>query len=247
MWVDVSSPDLEKSLAFYRGLFGWDAYTVPEPEAGGYTMLSLGGKSVAGAGPTFSADQHPAWSTYVCTTDAEATARAAKEAGGQVQMEPADVMGQGRFAVLSDPTGAFISIWQPQAHRGAELVNETGSFCWNELYTRDMPAARDFYRKAFGWGVEETPMGDDGSYTLFQVDGRSIAGGLDMSKMLPDSVPPHWLVYFTVENTAGTVAKAKELGGTIAQDTKDTPMGPIAVIQDPVGAVFAVIQPAPQS
>jgi predicted enzyme related to lactoylglutathione lyase len=246
MWVDVSSPDLGRSLAFYRGLFNWDAQVLQNPEAGGYALLFRDGKMVAGAGPTFSADEHPSWSTYVCTTDADATAQAAKEAGGQVHMGPENVMDQGRFAVLSDPTGAFISVWQPQVHGGAELVNATGSFCWNELYTRDIPAAREFYRKVFGWGVEDSQF-PGGAYTLFQVDGRSIAGGLDMSSMLPDDVPPHWLVYFTVDNAAGTAAKAKELGGTVVHGPEDTPMGPMAVLQDPVGAFFAVIQPTPAS
>jgi predicted enzyme related to lactoylglutathione lyase len=154
-------------------------------------------------------------------------------------MGPMDVMGQGRMAVLADPTGAHISIWQPQAHRGAELVNDPGSFCWNELYTRDVPTARKFYQKVFGWGIEEIA---DGEYTLFQVDGKSIAGGMDMSSLLPDSIPPHWLIYFTVKNTADSVSKAKELGATILAGPKETPMGPFAVIGDPVDAVFAVIQ-----
>jgi len=161
-------------------------------------------------------------------------------------MGPMDVMGQGRMAVLVDSTGAHISIWQPQVHRGAQLVNEPGSFSWNELYTRDVPAAQEFYRKVFGWGIEETEMGDL-KYTLFQVDGKSIAGGMDMSTLLPDSTPPHWLVYFTVENTADSMAKVTELGGTVLDGPKETPMGPFAVIQDPVGAVFAIIQVTPQS
>jgi predicted enzyme related to lactoylglutathione lyase len=246
MWVDVSSPDLDKSNAFYRSLFGWDAQQVPGPEAGGYTMYFLDGKMVGAAGPLFGPDQHPAWSTYVCTEDADATAQAVKDAGGQVLMGPVDVMGQGRMAVLVDSTGAHISIWQPQVHRGAQLVNEPGSFSWNELYTRDVPAAQEFYRKVFGWGIEETEMGDL-KYTLFQVDGKSIAGGMDMSTLLPDSTPPHWLVYFTVENTADSMAKVTELGGTVLDGPKETPMGPFAVIQDPVGAVFAIIQITPQS
>jgi predicted enzyme related to lactoylglutathione lyase len=241
MWVDVSSSDLDKSRAFYNGLFGWDAQVTPDPQAGGYTIFTLDGKMVGGGGPTFGPDQQPAWATYVCSADADATVQAVKDAGGQVLMGPMDVMGQGRMAVLIDPTGAHISIWQPQAHRGAELVNEKGSFCWNELYTRDLPAARDFYQKVFGWDAEETEI-SAGPYTLFKVDGRGIAGGLDMTSMLPDSIPPHWLVYFTVENTAATVDKAKELGGTVAHGPADTPMGPFAVLQDPVGAAFAVIQ-----
>ncbi|HEX6506584.1 MAG TPA: VOC family protein [Chloroflexota bacterium] len=243
MWVDVSSPDVDKTRAFYSDLFGWDAQVVPDPEAGGYTMFTLDGKMVGAAGPTFDPDQHPAWATYVCSEDADATVQAVKDAGGQVLMGPMDVMGQGRMAVLADPTGAYISIWQPQLHTGAERVNEPGSFCWNELYTRDVPAAREFYQKAFGWGTEESEY-SGGAYTLFQVDGRNVAGGLDMSTMLPDSIPPHWLVYFTVENTADAVAKARELGGTILAGPQETPMGPMAVINDPVGASFAVIQAA---
>jgi predicted enzyme related to lactoylglutathione lyase len=246
MWVDVSSPDLDKSNAFYSGLFGWDAQQVPDPEAGGYTMYFRDGKMVGAAGPTFGPDQHPAWATYIHSEDADATTQAVKDAGGQVLMGPMDVMGQGRMAVLADSTGAHVSIWQPQLHQGAQVVNEPGSFSWNELYTRDIPAAQEFYRKVFGWGVEEADMGS-GKYTLFQVDGKPIAGGMDMSALLPDSIPPHWLVYFTVENTDDSVAKVKELGGTVVSGPMETPMGPIAVIQDPVGAAFAVIQFTPQS
>jgi len=161
-------------------------------------------------------------------------------------MGPMDVMGQGRMAVFMDTTGAPISIWQPQLHQGAQMVNEPGSFSWSELYTRDIPAAQEFYRKVFGWGIEETDM-PFGKYTLFDVDGRAIAGGMDMSAFLPDSIPPHWLVYFNVENTDDSIAKVKELGGTVVDGPKETPMGPFAVIQDPVGAAFAVIQFTPQS
>lgn len=245
MWVDVSSPDVEKSAAFYSSLFGWDAQRVPDPQAGGYTMFYLDGKNVAAAGPTFSSEQHAAWSVYIHSEDAEATCGKVKEAGGQVVMGPMDVMGQGHMAVLQDPTGAFVSIWQPQLHTGAEVVNEVGSFCWNELYTRDISAARDFYSKVFGWETEETEM-PGGTYTLFKVDGRSIAGGLDMRAMVPDHVPPHWLTYFAVKNTAETFARANELGGTGVVGPMDTPMGPMAVMSDSAGAYFAVIQAAQQ-
>lgn len=246
LWVDVSSPDLSKTNAFYSGLFGWDAYQVPEPEAGGYTLYSLGGKTVAAAGPIFGPDQVPVWATYVSTEDADATTQAVIEAGGQVLMGPMDVMGQGRMAVVVDPTGAHVSIWQPQVHRGAELFNETGSLCWNELYTRDIPAATAFYEKVFGWGIEETDF-SGGKYTLFKVNDRAIAGGLDMTAMLPDSTPPHWLVYFTVANTEESATRVKDLGGTVIHGPSETPMGPMAVIQDSMGAYFAIIQSTPQS
>ena len=246
MWIDFSSPDLDKSRAFYEGLLGWESQVGP-PEAGGYTIFQLNGKMVAGGGPTVGPDQHPAWSQYVKTADASATAQKVKDAGGEVVMGPMDVMDQGTMAVLRDPTGAHISIWQPRVHQGAELVNEPGTFSWSELYTRDVPTAVEFYKKVFGWDVDETDMPGLGKYQLFKVDDRAMAGGMDMSSMLPAEIPPHWLIYFTVANTDDAIAKVKELGGEVLDGPNPTPMGPMALIRDPVGAAFAVIQINQQS
>jgi len=242
MWVDCSSPNLEGSLGFYREGFGWEGEMGP-PEYGGYVLFTRDGKMVSGLGPTFSPDQHPAWSVYVHTTDAAGTADKVRQAGGQVVMEPMEVMDQGTMAVFTDPTGAFISVWQPNQHQGAQHVNESGGFCWNELYTRDMPAAKDFYSQVFGWGAYEHSMNGNGTmYTEFQVNGRSVSGGLNMDDVgLPAEVPPHWLTYFTVDDCDATVQKVKSLGGQVFADPMDIPMGRFAVVGDPSGATFGVI------
>jgi len=241
IWVDVSSTDLDKSVDFYTGLFGWDANR-GGPEMGGYTIFSLNGKTVCGGGPTQSPDQPPSWSTYVQSADAAATTEAVKSAGGQVIAGPMQVMDQGTLAVFQDPTGAFISIWQPDKHTGAELVNEVGSFAWNELYTRDLPRDVEFYKNVFGWVADETEMSPGKNYTMFKVGDRAIAGGLDMATVeIPPHIPPHWLVYFVVADVGASIAKAQELGATV-NGPMDTPMGPFAVVLDPVGAAFAIIQ-----
>ena len=241
IWVDVSSTDLDKTADFYTGLFGWTADR-GGPEVGGYSIFKKNGKMVAGAGPTQMPEQPAAWSTYIQTDDAAATAEAVRNAGGTVIAEPMQVMDQGTLAVFQDSTGAFISVWQPGLHKGAELVNEVGSFCWNELYTRDMPRAKEFYQKAFNWQPHETDMGQM-KYTLFKVGDRDIGGGMSMDDVqIPAEVPPHWLVYFTVADIAEARSKAEQLGGTHATEQMDTPMGPFSVERDPVGAVFAFIQ-----
>lgn len=240
MWIDFASPDIEKSRAFYEALFGWDKEVFPD--AGGYTIFRLNGKMVAGGGPTFSPEQHPAWMQYVKSEDADATAQKIKDAGGEVVMDPMDVPDQGRMAIFSDSAGAHCGIWQPKAHQGAEMVNEPGSFSWSELYTRDIPKALEFAHKVFGWTSEETEMAGLGKYYILKVNDRAIAGALDMSSMLPAEVPPHWLSYFTVTNTDETLAKVKELGGEVVDGPNPTPMGPMGVLRDPVGAHFAVIQ-----
>jgi predicted enzyme related to lactoylglutathione lyase len=135
-WVDIGT-DVEPAKAFYSSLFKWDCQDAgPPEETGGYGFFLRNGKMVAGYGPQQNPGP-PFWSTYVSVSDADATAKEAEAAGGTVVMAPMDVMDAGRMAVFQDPQGAFISAWQPSGHKGAQLVNEPGTLCWNELNSRD--------------------------------------------------------------------------------------------------------------
>jgi predicted enzyme related to lactoylglutathione lyase len=240
-WVDLASPDPDASARFYGGLFGWDA---PDPgpveETGGYRMLQRDGRNVAGLGPTQSEGQPAMWTTYVSTDDAEGIAAKVREAGGRVMMEPFDVLGAGHMAVFVDPGGAFISVWQPQTHHGADVVNEPGSLCWNELATRDIDAAKAFYAAAFGWEGETSAYGET-SYTEWKLGGRTIGGMIAMNAEWPPDVPSHWMVYFAVEDVDAAVSRVRELGGKVAMAPSDTPAGRFAVVNDPQGAVFSII------
>ncbi|HKH67836.1 MAG TPA: VOC family protein, partial [Reyranella sp.] len=124
----------------------------------------------------------------------------------------------------------------PNEHQGAELANQAGGFCWTELTTRDIDAAKAFYPRVFGWGVKDHP-----GYTEWTIDDRSIAGAMTMGDNFPPEVPPHWVVYFAVEDADATAAKAQELGGR-ASPIMDSPAGRFAILNDPHGAVFAVIK-----
>ena len=195
--------------------------------------------------PLMQEGQPPAWSTYVSVEDADATAAKVREAGGTVLAEPMDVMELGRMAIFADTTGAVFGIWQPGSFVGAEIVNEANALSWNELNTRDTAAAREFYGAVFGWGFEDMEVENVGTYTGLQVDGNSVGGMLDITGRVPDEVPPHWLTYFAVEDTDATVAKLKELGGSVNMEPMDIVAGRFAVVSDPFGAVFAVIKPSP--
>jgi len=240
LWVDLGTSDLQAAVRFYAGLFGWQAEDMGK-QMGHYTMLRQDGKSVAAASPLMSPQQPTAWSTYIATASAEDTARKVTEAGGQVIVPPMQVMDQGTMAVFGDPTGAAFGVWQPDKMTGAELVNTPVSLSWNELSTRDMPAAKAFYTKVFPWTAKSNPM-PEGEYIEWQIDGRSIGGGMVMNPQIPAQVPPHWLVYFAVANTDDTVKRAQELGARLMMPAMDIPQGRMAVITDPQGATFAVIQ-----
>ena len=117
-WVDLGSPDPQASAAFYGGLFGWDAEMDPRPGAGGYGMFKLDGLRVAGLGPQQNQDAPPYWTVYVTVADVDASLAATTEAGGTVVMGAMDVFDAGRMAVIQDPQGTFISLWQPGEHIG---------------------------------------------------------------------------------------------------------------------------------
>jgi predicted enzyme related to lactoylglutathione lyase len=239
-WVDLGTPDMEAASHFYGGLFGWDMVD-QGPDAGGYAMFMLRGKAVAGAGPLMSEHQPPAWSTYIFVDDADATVAAAQAAGGTVIMPPMDVLDAGRMAILQDPTGAFVSLWQPRNHKGAELANEPNTLCWSELNTRDLDGAITFYAKVFGWDADTTTA-DGMTYTEWKVAGRSIGGMMEMNEGYPAEAPANWLTYFAVDDCDDAVARAVELGGATLVPAMDVPPGRLAVLADPQLAVFAVIK-----
>jgi predicted enzyme related to lactoylglutathione lyase len=241
IWVDLGSPDLAASSRFYGQLFGWQAEDMGE-QVGHYTMFRQDGKAVAAVGPLMSADQPVAWTTYISTPNAEETARKVTAAGGKVLSPPMQVMEEGTLAVFADPAGAAFAVWQPGRMKGAELVNKPVSLDWNELATRDMEAAKAFYTQVFPWTAKTSSMDGGHQYTEWQIDGRSIAGGLTIGEMVPASVPPNWLVYFAVANTDDIVKRAQELGGKVMSPASDIPQGRMAVLTDPQGATFAVIQ-----
>jgi uncharacterized protein len=240
-WVDLGTPDLEDAKRFYTGLFGWTAHVSPEPDAGGYTLFRKGEHTVAGAGPLFNEAQPPAWSTYVCTDDADATAQQAEAAGGRVLVAPFDVMDQGRMAVLLDQSGAPFSIWQPMAMPGADLFNEPGSLSWNELTTRDPDGSKVFYNQVFGWESDDQDMGPI-TYTTFRLGDRQVAGMMPMvGDEWPADLPPHWMVYFAVDDTDEAATTAAKLGGAVSVPPNDIPQGRFAVLNDKQGAVFTVM------
>ena len=233
-WVDLGSPDTAASAAFYGGLFGWTAEIDPRPEAGGYGMLTLRGKNVAGIGPQQNPDLPPYWTVYVTVADADATAATATANGATLIAGPMDVFDAGRMAVLQDPVGSFISIWQPDQHIGCQLVNEPGTFGWNELATTDLAKARDFYTAVFGWGIAPGSSGDTAA--IFTVGDAMVCGAHPAG----EGEFPAWTVWFTVDDCDAASAKVTELGGTVLMPPSDMDFGRGAVVADPQGAVLGL-------
>jgi uncharacterized protein len=243
-WVDLSSPDLDASARFYGDLLGWEATATEGPveETGGYRMFTLGGKEVAGLGPT-QPGRPPVWTTYISVDDAAAVKDAIEAAGGATVMEPLKIMDAGTMAVFADATGgAVFAVWQPGRHRGAQLVNAPGALTMNELDTRDFDGAARFYGEVFGWQVEPIEQDRQVLYGSVKLGGRLVAGILPMGDNFPPEVPPNWIPYFGVEDIEAAAAKAEALGGQVLMGPQAVPEGRFAVLRDPQGAAFSILQ-----
>jgi predicted enzyme related to lactoylglutathione lyase len=235
-WVDLTTSDAAAAKDFYGALLGWDFEDNEIPGGGIYSMCRVEGENAAGISE--SADHPPHWNNYVTVASADESAARAKELGAALIEEPFDVMEAGRMALLVDPTGAALCLWEPRETIGAGRVNDLGCLTWNELHTPDPAAALEFYTGLFGWGTEamETPPGAP-SYTIVKVGERSNGGVMDAQ----EGEPPNWLPYFTVASRDDAADRAQELG---AQELArlDLPQGSIAVLADPQGAPFAVFE-----
>lgn len=257
-WADVSAPDPTSASKFYAELFSWKADDQHDPEGAYiYTMFRQDGEDVAGLGPQGpdTPEGTPAiWNSYITVDDVEATIEAWTSAGGSVVMPPMDVMTSGRMAIVADPEGAVVALWQAEDHVGAGLFGVPNSMSWNELATRDSAAARDFYEKALGWSFDEADSSPSEYWTI-RLDskeaGNSYAedhfnGGIITMTEEWGDMPAHWMVYFTVADTDATAEKVKDLGGMVPVPPFDTDAGRIAVVNDPQGGTFSIISPPDQ-
>jgi predicted enzyme related to lactoylglutathione lyase len=242
-WIELFTSDVEKGRAFYHELLGWTS-DEPAAELGGYFTFYKDGVRVAGGMHNDGQSGAPdVWSVYLACEDAKATADAAKANGGQVMVEPMEVMDLGSMVVVSDPGGGVIGGWQPGTHTGFGVYAEPNTPHWFELQTRDYDASIDFYRKVFAWDAHVASDTPELHYTTLGEGEAALAGIMDATAFLPDGVPGQWSIYFGTEDADATLAKVVELGGSIVQPAEDTPYGRLATAADPSGISFKLIQP----
>jgi hypothetical protein len=239
-WTELATTDQKAATKFYTSLFGWEAQERPIGGGETYTMFFVKGREVC-ALYSMMKDQREQgipsnWMAYVSVENVDVTVAKIQNAGGRAFSMPFDVMDHGRMCIVQDPTGAVFGLWQPKRFPGARIQEVPGSVCWRELMTQNQDVAGKFYSTVFGWSIDTSTFHEN--YTLIKKDQDGIGGMLTVP-----GVPNCWITYFIIKDCEDFVYDAKKLGGKIMKEpTKIPNIGTFAVIADPQGAVFAVMQ-----
>jgi len=234
-WIELATTDTAGGKAFYTQLFDWTVRDTPMGEGMVYSVFRNRDRDAAGM-YRMDYDAPPNWMSYIAVTTVDAAVEKAKELGATVVAGPADVADLGRFAALTDPQGATFAVWQANRQTGVGVRDEANALCWNELQARDADAGKKFYPALFGWRMKDSP-----EYTEWHLGEHAIGGMLP--SQAPPEVPPYWLPYFAVADCDAAVARAESLGGRVVVPAMDIEhVGRFSVLNDPQGAVFAVIK-----
>jgi predicted enzyme related to lactoylglutathione lyase len=246
-WIELMTTDVAAAKSFYGEVLGWRYQDSPMPGGETYTTAQRGTDAVAGIyrlGEELMRHKIPPhWDSYVAVEDCDGAAARVGELGGKVVRSPFDIMDVGRMAVLEDPTGASLCVWQANKHPGFAhfAMGQTGVPCWYELVTSNPDRAVGFYRQLFSWQPEHRRFGDL-CYTVITHGGQPIGGVTELDERMQQmGVPSHWMVYFHVESRDGTVARAQKLGATPLAQAEIEEVGRIATLRDLQGVPFAIL------
>ncbi len=243
--MELATTDPAGAKKFYSNLFGWAAQDIPMGPEMSYTMFRLNDGDVGGAYGLMKEqlDAHvpPHWMLYIKVESADAAAAKALQLGAQQVVPPSDIPNVGRFAMLSDPTGANICVFEPRQHRGMTVFGKVGALCWADLNTKDPEKAAKFYGSWLGWTFH---IGKDGyRHIINGTSHEDMIGGIPPEIHAPPGTPSHWMSYFHVTDCKTAAAKAAQLGASTLMPAQLMPeVGTIAVLSDPQGAVFALFQ-----
>jgi predicted enzyme related to lactoylglutathione lyase len=251
-WAAAVAPDMDAAKRFYGDVLGW-TFVETGPEFGNYVMCLKNNKTVAALTLPMSEESgHPAWTTYLKTSDAATTAQRVEPAGGTLLTGPIEIPNSGRMLLAVDPGGAAFGAWEPGTMTGAQLYGEPGAIAWADVNTRDKIAVDAFYHSLFGIDVvawrdipEEYPVdapveqvGMD--YVVYTgPEGQMLCGRMTMTADFGD-VPPHWMIYFNVDSADSAAERVTAGGGRVAVAPFDTPFGRMTVVADPNGAVLGL-------
>ena len=244
IWVDLVTPNLSAAEHFYAGLFGWTFHEI-HSRSTNYAVALLDGRPVCGlvehAAP---AGEHrqPGWLTFIAVSDVDATHQLIVQQGGQVLAAPHGYPQRGRQAVFTDPQGAVFAVLASTSGDPPDVLASPGEWIWSSLITRDPGTAAAFYQSLFGYEVFDSSDEAASEHLILSTEDYARAS----VNPLPENTGhhhPHWLNFVRVLDTEQMAVTATQLGGRVLVEPRvDRHGGKVAVVADPFGAPFGLLE-----
>jgi uncharacterized protein len=244
IFVELVTPDLAVAKKFYAGLFGWTFRDIPIAGAE-YAEAYRGSDPVAGlVHKPVPAGEHrqPAWLTFFAVHDVDATAQIAVQRGAKVLAEPHARPARGRQAVLADPQGAVFALLSSSNGDPPDVLAAPGEWIWSSLITSDPDTDTAFYQTLFDYEAFDLPADAGEQHVLLATEDYVRASVNSLPAKRPN-MHPHWLNYVRVDDAVAMAVKVVGLGGRVLVEPRtDRHGGKVAVVADPLGAPFGLLE-----
>jgi len=241
IWHDLVTSKPKETRRFYEELFGWEFERIG-PDFGAlastnYTLIRHNGRLIGGMIDESKLDNDvdiSQWVALMSTDDIDAAVAKLEQSGGTVYTPPTDLADRGRIAVVADPEGALFALLQTRDGDPVDADPQINGFLWDELWSKDVGAAVNFYQELTGLDAGERAVGEDAEYRYLR------AGDMPRFGILPvpfEGAPPVWAPYLRVEDPAAIAARVEALGGRVLIEPEERPIGgTVALIAGPSGA-----------
>jgi predicted enzyme related to lactoylglutathione lyase len=244
VWTDLVTPDLAAAERFYGGLFGWTFQSIHTGNSD-YAVAMADGRPVGGLyEKSIPAGEHrqSAWLTFIAVRDVDGAKRAALAHGAKVVSDSKTYPSRGRQAVFTDPEGAVFAVLASSSGDAPDFLAAPGEWIWSSLLSRDPGAEAAFYQQVFSYDVFDLASDDGFVHVILSSD--------DFARASVNTFPAgtarrhaHWLNFIRVDNTIDAVAKVVSSGGRVLVEPHvDRHGGEVAVVADPAGAPFGLME-----
>ncbi len=251
-WVTLSSPNIAEAMAFYAHLLGWEYEEAPPDESGqsrmAWAQISSGYVAEISSPPGADDGRSSStqWNVILIVEDMAEVLRRVPDFGGAVVSPVQDVGDVGRSAVVTDPIGCVLNLFEAH-HSGSVIMHEHGAMQWFELMTPDTDVTGAFIRGVFGVKTEPSEMPDGSTNWIIWTGDGPVASIAPLSGLSEASARgetgPMWVTYFNVDDVDAAVARAVKPGAYLPDPPWDVPgIGRIAWIYDPQGARLGLIR-----
>jgi uncharacterized protein len=245
IWADLVTTDLASAKHFYSALFGW-TFTDVQTGSADYSLATLNGEPVGGiverkVSPV--QQRHPVWLTFISVRNTDKAQKTIVANGGKVLSPAHTYAHRGRQAVFADPQGAVFAVLQSSSGDPEDALAEPGRWIWSSLTSHEPGPEAAFYQKVFGYEAFDLPDDEDGLEHVLLATNNYARASSNQSPADASGLHPHWLNFIRVESTAAAAAKVESLGGRVlVQPHVDRHGGEIAVVADPTGAPFGLLE-----